>query len=278
MQVAHHSDHRRSERARRLRRAVDQLRVARHQAEWGLGRRALGFVLSAELFGMALGSIFLGGLADKIGRRPTVLGCLVVMATGMYMVTTSSGVLGGFVTPIVRGVRRRGRSAARGPRDLAGHHGARHRRHARRDQRRGRGVLEREAPRLLASRSCRSATRSARRSAASSRRPGSTLANWRSVFLFGAGVTLVFIPIVFFFMPESVHWLARKQPEGALEKINRTLKQDRPCDGRGAAGRLRRRCASARSPTSSAAASSPITVIVTLAYFFHITTFYFIVK
>ena len=29
---------------------------------------------------MALGSIFLGGLADKIGRRPTVLGCLVVMA------------------------------------------------------------------------------------------------------------------------------------------------------------------------------------------------------
>src|SRR5262249_4631220 len=52
---------------------------------------------------------------------------------------------------------------------------------------------------------------------------GLDLANWRSVFLFGASVTLVFIPLVYFFMPESVHWLARKQPEGALAKINRTL-------------------------------------------------------
>ena len=116
------------------------------RAEWGLGPTALGFVLSAELIGMALGSIFLGGVADKIGRRPTVLGCLVVMATGMFMATTSSGVLGGFVTPVFAAVRRRGRSAARGSRDLARHHGARHRRHARGDQRRRRGILERAAP------------------------------------------------------------------------------------------------------------------------------------
>src|SRR5215510_9626570 len=41
-------------------------------AEWGITRAALGFVLSMELFGMALGSVLLGGVADKIGRRPTV--------------------------------------------------------------------------------------------------------------------------------------------------------------------------------------------------------------
>ena len=34
----------------------------------------------------------------------------------------------------------------------------------------------------------------------------------RSVFQFGAMVTLTMIPIVFFFMPESVHWLARATP------------------------------------------------------------------
>ena len=62
-------------------------------AEWKIQRAALGFVLSMELVGMALGSIFLGSLADKIGRRPTVLGCLVVMATGMFMATTSTGLL-----------------------------------------------------------------------------------------------------------------------------------------------------------------------------------------
>ena len=37
--------------------------------EWGINPAALGFVLSMELIGMALGSIILGGVSDKIGRR-----------------------------------------------------------------------------------------------------------------------------------------------------------------------------------------------------------------
>src|SRR4029077_7181528 len=56
--------------------------------EWGIDRAALGIVLSMELVGMAFGSMFLGGVADKIGRRPTILGCLIVMAAGMVMATT----------------------------------------------------------------------------------------------------------------------------------------------------------------------------------------------
>src|SRR5712671_445543 len=56
-------------------------------AEWGIDRAALGVVLSMELMGMALGSIVLGGVADRIGRRPTMLGCLVLMTGGMFMVT-----------------------------------------------------------------------------------------------------------------------------------------------------------------------------------------------
>src|SRR6266496_6333868 len=43
--------------------------------EWGIDRGALGIVLSMEVIGMAIGSMFLGGLADKIGRRRIVLGC-----------------------------------------------------------------------------------------------------------------------------------------------------------------------------------------------------------
>ena len=42
-------------------------------AEWGIDRAALGIVLSMELIGMAVGSIFLGGVADRFGRRPTIL-------------------------------------------------------------------------------------------------------------------------------------------------------------------------------------------------------------
>src|SRR5262245_65897929 len=61
--------------------------------EWGIDRAALGIVLSMGLIGMALGSDFLGGVADKIGRRPTILGCLVVMAFSMIMATTPSGLV-----------------------------------------------------------------------------------------------------------------------------------------------------------------------------------------
>src|SRR5580698_3858244 len=60
--------------------------------EWGIDRAALGIVLSMELIGMGLGSVFLGGVADKIGRRRTLLGCLVVMTAGMIMATRAQGV------------------------------------------------------------------------------------------------------------------------------------------------------------------------------------------
>src|SRR5579863_2723545 len=62
--------------------------------EWGIDRAALGVVLSMDLLGMALGSIFLGGVADQIGRRNTLLGCLVLMTLGMTMVVGSHTVAG----------------------------------------------------------------------------------------------------------------------------------------------------------------------------------------
>src|ERR1700693_6453180 len=51
--------------------------------EWHINRAALGVVLSMELLGMGVGSILLGGIADRIGRRYTVLGCLLIMTLGM---------------------------------------------------------------------------------------------------------------------------------------------------------------------------------------------------
>src|SRR5919198_574116 len=72
--------------------------------EWGIDRAQLGFVLSMELIGMAFGSVFLGPVADRIGRRPTVLGCLVVMATGMFMATTVTGLVELSVWRVITGL------------------------------------------------------------------------------------------------------------------------------------------------------------------------------
>src|SRR3954468_19868205 len=61
-------------------------------AEWHIDRAMLGIVLSMELIGMSAGSIFVGSLADRVGRRPVALGCLVVMAIGMGLATTAHDV------------------------------------------------------------------------------------------------------------------------------------------------------------------------------------------
>src|ERR1700757_701443 len=62
--------------------------------EWGIDKATLGWLLSMELPGMAAGSLLLGGAADKIGRRPTILGCLVAMAVGMFGAAHAHGVYG----------------------------------------------------------------------------------------------------------------------------------------------------------------------------------------
>ena len=60
-------------------------------AEWGIERAALGVVLSAELVGMGFGSVILGGMADKFGRKNTMLLCLVLMASGMFLASIAQG-------------------------------------------------------------------------------------------------------------------------------------------------------------------------------------------
>ena len=61
--------------------------------EWGIDRAALGAVLSMELFGMAAGSILLGGLADRWGRKPVILTCLALMTVGMFLTAISDSIM-----------------------------------------------------------------------------------------------------------------------------------------------------------------------------------------
>ena len=101
--------------------------------------------------------------------------------------------------------------------------------------------------------------------------------DWRWVFYFGAAATTLLIPIVFVSVPESIQWLARKQPAGALQRINGALTRM----GRERVAALPELTAEARGRSISDIFSPELvaaTTIVTLAYFFHVTTFYFIAK
>ncbi len=224
--------------------------------EWGIDRAALGIVLSMELIGMSIGSVLLGGVADKIGRRPTILGCLVVMAVGMFMATTVTGLTDLSIWRIVTGLGIGGMLAAINA--VAAEFSSTKRRHLSVSLMSIGYPLGAVVGGVVAARLLRNY-------------------DWRAVFYFGASVTAALIPVVFFGVPESVHWLARKQPEGALKRINHALTRmghavvaslpTIPTDVR------KRSIGDIFAPGLLAS-----TVIVTAAYFFHITTFYFIVK
>lgn len=52
--------------------------------EWGLGRPAFGPVLALGLVGMAVGSPFAGYWGDRFGRRPALIGCLIVFGLATF--------------------------------------------------------------------------------------------------------------------------------------------------------------------------------------------------
>lgn len=229
--------------------------------EWGIDRGVLGLVLVAELVGMAIGSIFLGGVADKIGRRPLMLGCLVLMAIGMVMVTTidkttANGLAMLSAWRVVTGLGIGGMLAAVNA--VAAEFANAKNKHL------SVSLMSIGYPAVGA--------------------VGGVIASWllqdhdwRAVFYFGCATTVVFIPIVYFLIPESVHWLARKQPAGALEKINRAMKL------------IGQPTVTALPVVSEETRKRSVldifrpgliatTMICAAAYFLHITTFYYILK
>jgi benzoate transport len=225
-------------------------------AEWGIDRAALGIVLSMELIGMAIGSIVLGGVADRIGRRPTVLGCLMVMSGGMFMATTVSSPVELSIWRVVTGLGIGGMLAAINA--VAAEFSSQQKRHL------SVSLMSIGYP-VGAVLGGIVATQLLKTS------------DWRSVFYFGSLVTAVLIPVVFFAVPESVHWLSRKQPVGALDKINRALARM----GHAAISSLPSIAPDVRKRSITdifAPGLVAVTMIVTVAYFFHITTFYFIMK
>ena len=224
--------------------------------EWGIDRGALGIVLSMELVGMAIGSILLGGVADTFGRRPTILGCLVVMAAGMLAATTATGLVALSAWRVVTGLGIGGMLAAINA--VATEFSNRRRRHLSVSLMSIGYPLGAVTGGIVAAQLLQGH-------------------DWRAVFYFGSAVTAALVPIVFFVVPESVHWLTQKQPAGALEHVNRALARL----GHPTVSALPAAAADARRQSVADLFAPGLvgsTIIITLAYFFHITTFYFIVK
>lgn len=67
------------------------LAVPRMAAQWAIAPSEFASALSAGLFGLALGAVLLGPLADRFGRRPTLIAMMVIVGvTTMGAATVST--------------------------------------------------------------------------------------------------------------------------------------------------------------------------------------------
>ena len=224
--------------------------------QWGIDRAALGLVLSMELVGMAAGSVLLGGLADRIGRRATILGCLVVMAVGMFGASMAHNVETLSVWRLLTGFGIGGMLAATNA-----------------------AVAE--------------AANAARRNLCvvlmAAGYPIGTIVgglisswllarfDWSAIFRFGAIATLCFIPLVLWRAPESIAFLVQRRGPNALARINATLARmgHAPIE---ALPPVEARPQKARIAELFSGDFARLTVLLTVAYLAHIMTFYFILK
>jgi benzoate transport len=225
-------------------------------AEWGISRAELGVVLAMELIGMSFGSILLGGVADRSGRRPIILWCLVLMTAGMYLASIVDTVNKLLMVRFATGVGIGGMLATINAM-VAEYSNARRRNFNVALMAMGYplGVIV-----------------------------GGSIASillahfdWRAVFVLGAGTTALLIPVVWLLMPESISYLAHKRAPNALQEINAILKRmghaaiDKlPDDEPGVPE------SSWRDLFSPQLART--TVLLTVGYLAHIMTFYYILK
>jgi benzoate transport len=173
-------------------------------ADWGLKGAQLGVLLSAGLFGMAGGSLFLAPWADRFGRRAIILLSLVIISVGMLLSAAAQNVAQLAALRVVTGIGIGGILA-------------------------GISVITAE----YASTKWRSNAISLQ---VIGYPIGATIGGsiaailitqygWRSAFLFGAIASVVMIPVVILHLPESLDFLLVKQPRNALQRLNALLRR-----------------------------------------------------
>jgi benzoate transport len=172
--------------------------------EWGLSGARLGVLLSAGLFGMAGGSLFVAPWADRFGRRAVILLCLGVITLGMLGAAFAQDPSQLTVLRVITGIGVGGILASL-------------------------NVITSE----YSSRRWRNTAISLQVTGYPiGATVGGTIAavlitgyGWRSAFVFGAVASAVMIPVVIRSLPESLDFLLARRPPDALPRLNDLLRR-----------------------------------------------------
>lgn len=177
-------------------------------AQWGTEPVMLGYLLSASLFGMAAGSIFITPIADLIGRRWLAVGSMFVIAVGMGLSALAADEIMLLLCRLLTGLGVGGMMANLNV--FVSEYAS--------DARRGSiiGIYAAGYP------------------------IGATIGGvvaeplisefgWQALFLAGGVLSAIMFVIALLFLPESLDFLFARQPKNALGKANRILaRMNRP--------------------------------------------------
>ena len=167
-----------------------------------LGPKTLGFIFSAALIGMAIGAILLAPLADIFGRKKLILASALIMGLSVILTAFSATILELIIMRLISGL--------------------------------GIGCMLATTA-TLTSENVLNNSKDFWVSLVISGYPVGAVVSgyiaaaivptygWESMFILAGLTTLITIPLIFFFLSESPQFYLKKQPHGALEKVNRIL-------------------------------------------------------
>jgi benzoate transport len=169
---------------------------------WDISPQALGTVFSAGLFGMTIGTLFLAPFADKIGRKSIILISGIIMGVCIYLTSYAASITELLIYRFVSGL--------------------------------GIGSMLASTA-SLASEYTPNKTRDFWVSFVISGYPiGAVVAGlvaakvipaegWQQMFRIAGIASMFSVPLILFFLSESIDFFLRNQPQNALEKLNKIL-------------------------------------------------------
>lgn len=226
-------------------------------AAWNIDRGLLGVVLSMELVGMGIGAILLGSIADRFGRRPTMVACLLMMASGMWFASLTSAVTTLSAVRLYTGLGIGGMLAT-GSAVVAEYAN---------DRRRDLVITL-----MIGGYSAGAVLGGAMASAllVPSER-------WQAVFELGAVVTIALVVPALLFLPESIAFLCQRQPRDALLRVNRILTRQGWPPVEALPARTALELAAGRERLFGGALLGT-TIALTVAFFAYMLSLYFLMK
>jgi len=169
---------------------------------WGITPQALGIVFGSGLFGMTFGALFLAPIADSIGRKNMIIISAALMGITVYFTSFATSIYWLVVFRFISGL--------------------------------GIGSMLASTAALAAEYTPHK-TKDFWVSFVISGYPvGAVLSGlisgkiiveegWQTMFQMAGVITIISLPIIYFFLTESLDFYIKKQPKRALEKINLIL-------------------------------------------------------